>query len=283
MSEALSNQRFAPTKTSKLPNILNLVRRELHEIWKYRWVVYSYVYTTTKIRYKRSYLGYFWTVLGPMTHYIMIGFVMGLLLKARMDNYYVHYFTGALFFSIVAGILNKAPAIMLGNEHFIRKIYVPKAIFLLNVVSYELVNFAFSATGLLILGLASGFLHLSWAFSVSILGLVLTGLFLLGVAACLSILTVYFRDFGHITPVLVQALFFLTPIAYNTAMLPPEYQWLPKMNPIYYFLEIVRRPLIDGQIPEPYFFGVASALTLTSLIIGATVLRIFDNKIIFKL
>lgn len=271
-----------PSK-STTPRALQVVQREISEIWKYRWVVFSYVYTTTKIRYKRSYLGYFWTVLGPMTHYIMIGFVMGLLLKSRMDNYYVHYFTGALFFSIVAGILTKAPSVMLSNEHFIRKIYVPKAIFLLNVVSYELVNFTFSATGLLVLGLATGFLHLSWAFPISILGLGLTGLFLLGIAACLSVLTVYFRDFGHITPVLVQALFFLTPIAYNAEMLPPEYQWLPRVNPIYYFLEIVRRPLMDGQIPEPAFFIVAVSLSIGSLVVGAIILRIFDNKIIFKL
>lgn len=283
MSEAVTKQTLPAPSPSAMPRIFQAIHREVLEIWKYRWVVYSYVYTTTKIRYKRSYLGYFWTVLGPMTHYVMIGFVMGLLLKSRMDNYYVHYFTGALFFSIVAGILTKAPSVMLSNEHFIRKIYVPKTIFLLNVVSYELVNFTFSAAGLLILGLATGFLHLSWAFPISLLGLGLTGLFLLGIAACLSVLTVYFRDFGHITPVLVQALFFLTPIAYNADMLPPEYHWLPKINPIYYFLEIVRRPLMDGQVPEPYFFAVASGLAVVSLVVGATVLRIFDNKIIFKL
>lgn len=262
---------------------LRAVKNEFAELWKYRFVVYSYVYTTTKIRYKRSYFGYVWTVVGPMLHYIMIGFIMGLLLRNRMDNYYGHYFSGAVFFSMVAGVLSKAPNVMINNEHYIRKIYIPKAIFLLNVVTYEFVNFSLSAVSLLVLGILTNTIAFHAAFPISILALVLTAAFLLGIAGCLSVLTVYFRDFGHIIPVLLQALFFLTPIAYTAEMLPQEYRWMTWANPIYYFLELFRIPLVSGDIPEMKFFMIPFCLAFVSIAAGFWVLKKFDNKIVFKL
>jgi len=272
-----------PSRAGVKHSLFEQIRRDALEIWKYRYVTISYVYTTTKIRYKRSYLGYIWTVFGPMLHYIMIGFIMGLLLKDRMQDYYANYFSGALFFSVVSGVIGKSPSIMISNEHFIRKIYVPKTMFLLNVVSYELWNFALSATGLLVIGFATGAITLHATFPLSLAALLLTGLFLAGIASMISVATVYFRDLGHIIPVLLQALFFATPIAYSKEMLPAQYHWIATLNPITYFLDLFRLPLISGKFPPTETWLVAGALSLLSLTFGLWLLKKYDNKIVFKL
>ncbi len=257
--------------------------QELADVWKYRYVVYSFVYTNVKIRYRRSYLGFLWTILAPLLHYAVIGVMMSMLLKNRMENFYAYYFSGAVFFSVINGVVGRAPFVMIQNEHFIKKIYLPKIIFLLNVVCYELTNFVLSSTALIGIGILSGAFHFHLTIPLAFLALVFLALFLLGVSSILSVVAVYFRDFTYITPVLLQAAFFVTPIAFNAEMLPEKARWLIWWNPLYYFLEMFRLPLVYGEVPAAKFYLVAGGLSLSMLMIGLLVLKKFDNRIVFKL
>lgn len=259
------------------------LRNIYDSIFKYRYVVYSFVYTNVKLRYRRSYLGFVWTLLAPMLHYIMIGLMMNLLLRSKMDSYLTYYFSGAIYFSLVNGVLSKAPAILINNEHYIKKIPVPKIIFILNVVCYELVNFTLSGLTLGIIGAAMGKLVLSPWILTSLLALVLLAIFLFGIACMLSVLTVYFRDFNHIIPVLLQALFFVTPVTYSKEMIPPEFHWIVKINPVSYFLDVFRTPLLTGESPDLRAIAVILIASIVSFLIGIDVVRRFDNKIVFKL
>lgn len=285
-SNFATNDAVAPALTA-MPQVRPKARsglvREFAELWRFRYVTYSYVYTTVKIRYRRSYLGFVWTVLAPMFHYIMIGFMMGLLMKGRMENFYTYYFTGAVFYALVGAVIAKSPSVMLSNEHYIKKIYVPKVIFLLNVVCYEFTNFFLSASALVLLGQLAGVWNFSILSPLALVSLFLSSFFLIGIAAILSVLTVYFRDLLHIVPVILQAVFFVTPIAYRIDMIPPEYHWLAIVNPIFYFLELFRMPIVEGQIPPLKYYAIASGLAAISCVTGLWVLKKFENKIVFKL
>lgn len=256
---------------------------ELRNVYKFRYVTYSFVQTSLKFRYRRSYLGFFWTVLAPMLHYIIMGLVFTMLMGNKRPDYFAYYFSGALFFALISGVLNRATIAFLVNEHFIKKIYVPKLTFVFNAVGIELVNFFLSGSSLIILGILTSYFKLSGYMFLAFIPVILAALALTGISCILSVATVYFRDFINITPVVIQAAFFATPVIYDETMIPQKYVWLIEWNPIYYYLKSFRLPLLSQTVPSWEVYVFIAAFSLFFLLAGVIVLMKYDNRIAFKL
>ena len=172
---------------------------------------------------------------------------------------------------------------MLINETYIKKIYLPKIIYILNTCAYEFTNFTLSALTLFTLGCVVGALHFSPSLLVIPLQLPLLALTLLGISALFSVAGVFFRDLVYIIPQMTQALFFLTPIIYKPDIFPPWLQTLIQFNPFYHLIELFRTPITEGQLaaPEHYFFAIGFAIVSFGL--GYYTIKKYDNRIIFKL
>ena len=255
----------------------------LHEIYKYRYVIFSYVQIHLRLRYRRSALGFIWTVLAPLMQYLIIGVVFKYAAKIQSDEYYVYFFTGSIVFNVFSVLLARAPLIMTGNEHFIKKIHLPKVIYVLNAVAYEFVNFLIVFLTLFTFGTILGFIKISWALFLIPLAMLLVFLCLSGMAALLSVVGVYFRDMNYIVPPLLQACFFITPIAYEIHVLPQIMQNFLFLNPFYHYIEIFRVILLKGQVPGVGHIGYATVFALIFFSLGVWVIKKFDNKIVFKL
>jgi len=256
---------------------------EIKELYRFRWVTYSFVRSTLLLRYRRSFLGFFWSLLNPILNYIVVGMVFYLLSRGSTPNYFVYMFTGSAIFNLISVTTNTSPLIMLANEHYIKKIYLPKAIFIVNSILFELVNFIFSITALIILGLIGGKLIFSWSlFSIP---LVLFFILMLnfGIASFLSVTTVFFRDFVHITPILTQATFFATPILYTIDLVPPQYQHFVQFNPFFHIVQCFREPLYSGRLADPINYAVLIFVSLTFFTLGFWILKKNENRIVFRL
>ncbi|USN46730.1 MAG: ABC transporter permease [Pseudobdellovibrionaceae bacterium] len=253
------------------------------DTYSYRHVVYSIVRSTLKQRYRRSILGFMWTVLAPLLHYLVIGVVFSAANKIQMQNYFVFMFTGAVYFNVISGVTVNSTMAFIGNEHFIKKIYLPKLIYPLNVVSIELVNFLLSFVALVLLGILFGRLHFSPALFFLPLPIVISFGFFLGVSTLVGIMSVYFRDLMHIIPTVMQAAFFLTPILYPIELLPTQLQFIVKLNPFYYFVNCFRDPIMYQRLPSAFDMAVLTGASVVSLILGMYFLYKYDNKIVFKL
>jgi ABC-type polysaccharide/polyol phosphate export permease len=192
-------------------------------------------------------------------------------------------FTGSAIFNLISVTTNSSPLIMISNESYIKKIYLPKAIFILNSILFELVNFIFSMSALIILGLIWGKFTLNW--SLLSLPFVLFFILLLnfGIASFLSVTTVFFRDFIHITPIVTQATFFATPILYAFELVPTEYQGLMKFNPFFHVVKCFREPLYSGTLAGPINYVVLALGSLTIFFLGFWVLKKNENRIVFRL
>lgn len=262
---------------------MNKYLLEFQALFRYRYVVFAYVETNLRLRYRRSYLGFFWTLLAPILHYLVMGFVFTLIIKSNMPNYFAYYFVGALVFGLITGVLNKAPHFFIANEHFIKKVAVPKMIYILNGIGYEIINFLLSGLGLLVLAIAFQKIHFSVAIFWSFISIILLSFFLLGLASVIAVSTVYFRDFFYIIPVLLQIAFFVTPVIYSEDMIPERYHIFLILNPFYYFLQVFREPILHQSAPNPQDILICAGLALVSFVIGFVVVKKFENRIIFKL
>lgn len=256
---------------------------EVKELYRFRWVTYSFVRSTLLLRYRRSFLGFFWSLLNPILNYIVVGMVFYLLSRGTTPNYFIYMFTGSAIFNLISVTTNASPFIMLQNEHYIKKIYLPKAIFILNTILFELVNFSFSLTALVVLGLIWGKLTLSWSLLSIPIVMFFVVLLNFGIAAFLSVTTVFFRDFMHITPIITQATFFATPILYNLELIPPQYQAYMKFNPFFHVVKCFREPFYSGILAAPINYAVLALGSVTIFFIGFWVLKKNENRIVFRM
>lgn len=255
----------------------------LKETYRFQYVIRSFVSTILKQRYRKSFLGFGWSLLSPLLNYGVIAIVYGHAMRGAVPNYMLYTFSGTVFFSFFANCINQSPGIMLNAENYIRKINVPKLTFVLISTLVEATNFLLSFTALVTLGLVFGKLQLSWALLVLPILILFGILFSVGIQITLSISAVFFRDLVHVIPVLMQVTFFVTPILYFKETVPSRYQWLVTINPLNYFVESFRAPLYLHQFPPISTFGWMVVISLVTFLQGLILLRKYDNTIIFKL
>lgn len=261
--------------------------REILDLYRFRWLVITSVRATLKLRYRRSALGFFWSLLGPTLNYGTLAFVFYYGLKPTSGSYLLFVLPGILAFGYIANALPNSSSAFIANEMYIKKIFVPKSVFVLNSVISDFVNFFLACVSLGAVGFFFGVLNLSISMILLPLFFILFFVFVLGVGLILSIFTVFFRDVQHMLPILIQALFYLTPILYNPDMLPDFLRPIQTYNPIYVFVRIFRS-IVSGFSIVPSedlagLFLIATGLSMITLFLGFLLLKTFDNRIVFRL
>lgn len=261
---------------------MKLILDNFKSILKYRWLVVHMVSASLKVRYKRSILGFFWSLLGPILNYGVLSFVFYYGMKIQVDNYYMYFFPAVIYFSFLSMTISQASGSFLVNEMYLKKIFMPKIIFPFNTAAAEVVTFVFNLLSIIFLGIVLGKLHLSWNIFYLPVSLLCGFIFAYGAGLILSTLVVFFRDMGHIIPILLQISLYLTPILYDVRIFPAQYHWIILLNPFYHFVQNYR-----------FAFGIAEfsltnfvtcwVLALGTLYIGMWVVKRNENKIVFKL
>ncbi|WP_415062050.1 ABC transporter permease [Bdellovibrio sp.] len=246
-------------------------------------MISSYVETNLRLRYRRSFVGFLWTIIAPLLQYMIIAYVFKYASRITDHNYFAYFFTGAVVFNAFSVTLLRAPNIMLANEMYIKKIYLPKSIYVLNTCLYELTNFFFTGITLFALGLLLGIISPSAALLTVPLAIILLFITLLGASAILAIGGVYFRDLSYIMPPIMQASFFLTPIIYRLETFPEKIQKLINFNPFYHIIETIRIPITQGVLAPNEHYAVSFFTSLATIGVGYWMIKHFDNRIIFKL
>lgn len=257
-----------------------MILQELKDSYRYREVVYNYVYTTLTSKYKRSLLGYVWTVLAPLLKYFVMGSVFYYIGKQSNPLFYPHMFAGSVFFGFFQAVILNGSTVFINNEHYIKKIYIPKLTFIFNLVFFELVNFGLILMGLAILGIFTGHFVAGSHLPLVIIPILFSIILLTGAALILGIATVYFRDLTQITDILMQCLFFASPVLTFPEQLP---QWLVHWNPMFYFLELFRAPLVHNKLPDSTHVLICGVFSLSTFALGLLMLRRFANRIVYKL
>ncbi len=261
------------------------ILEECRETLRYRYVISNYVYTSLAVKYKRSFLGYLWTVLSPLIRFLIMGYVFATLGRFDMPHYYAFMFLGAVYFGFVSSSMAGAGNIFLQNEHFIKKIYLPKLVFVLNQLCFEFINFVliFCSIVILLISMKEVTVSIHWAFVF--VSLLITLVALIGFAMTMAVASVYFRDLPHILEICMSSLFFATPIMYPIEITLKNnlFHNIVVWNPLYYFTELFRMPLRSNQIPDIKIIGICLVISISVLMVGFFVLGKFNNRIIFKL
>ncbi|HEY9778133.1 MAG TPA: ABC transporter permease [Planktothrix sp.] len=249
-------------------SFLQFIARATRELQHVKFALASFVINNLRRRYRRSILGFAWSLLNPLLTMVVLTTVFSLLFHRNAQNYAVFVFTGLLPWQFLSDSIINGGISIVQNEHFLKKVYIPKTFFPLVAVGTEGVNFALSLSSMLILGLFIG-LHPSPTLLLVPLAVAVLTVFNLAMAIALSILTIYFRDLTHIIKIVLSAAFYLVPIIYPLDQIPAQFRSYFFLNPIYYFINLFRVTINDGRLPTaPEWLipvGVASLAMAASL------------------
>ena len=241
-----------------------------------RSLLWQFVKRSVASRYRGSMLGLFWSFVQPMMMLCVYTFVFSVVFKSRWGtdvdgggrgSFAIIMFCGMAVFNIFSEAVNLNCTIVVANQNLVKKVIFPLEILPL---SQTMATFAVGMVWFLLLFLGTVFIFGTISFTMLLLPLILIPLFLftLGVSYFTASLGVYVRDTGYIVGVVLQILFFMTPIFYPVAAIPERYRWPIQANPLTIMIEEARKVFLFGELPDWRFLAAAFAVSLLTLHLG---------------
>ena len=239
---------------------------------KYKPLISELVMRDLKIKYRRSFLGYLWSLLNPLLMMAVMTIVFSYMFRFDIPNYPLYLICGQTLWGFFNESTTSAMMSVIGNGSLIRKIYIPKYIFPVARVLSSFVTMSFSLAAIFIVMLVTG-VSFTWKLLLLPIPLLFLLLFCMGVGMALSAFAVFFRDVLHLYSVVVMAWMYLTPIFYPISTLPEEVAQIIAFNPIYYFVTFFREVVLYGAVPEAAIWFGTVGFGLLFFVAGWLVFR----------
>ncbi len=234
-------------------------------------------------RYKRTALGFGWSLLNPLATMLIFTFVFRYVLKVQPDPgdpsgievFALWLLCGILTWNFFAGSTSSSMGALLGNANLVKKVYFPREVLIFATVGALLITHVIELGLLAVALLVFGNMVLPWL-PVMVVLLVLLTMFATGIGLALGALNVYFRDLGHLWAILTMFWFYASPIVYPLSYVEDNASSatfrIYKINPMVEFVEAVRDVLYDLRMPS---LGTFVYLTLWAALSMAFGLWVF--------
>lgn len=246
---------------------------------KYRWLLQLLIERDLKIKYRRSVLGYLWSVLNPLMMMTILTIVFSSVFRFDIPNYPVYLLAGQLMFGFFSESTSIAMTAILDGAPLIKKVKLPKYIFPLSRVLSSFVSMLLSMTALFLVMI---FTDMELKITLVLLPFIilLFLLFCIGVGMMISAAVVYFRDLKYLYTVMLTALTYLTPLFYPISIIPPEVKPYVLMNPLYSYILFFREAAVYGIWPTPQEYINCILISLGTLLLGSYVFKKCQSEFI---
>ncbi|PII14463.1 ABC transporter permease [Stenotrophomonas indicatrix] len=248
----------------------------IRSVWAYRYFILSSIKNELRLRFIRSKLGALWMIIHPLMQVVIFATILSEVLSAKLpgiDNKYayaLYLMAGTLCWSMFAETIGKCVSLFVDSGNLMKKMAFPRICLPFIAAGTMLVN-----NILLLLAIFAVFAVLGHypgpeAMWLPVL-IMITLLFAMSIGLLLGVLNVFMRDIGQVVPVVLQALFWLTPIVYNIRILPENVQHLFMMNPLYPLVSSYQNVLLYDQPPLwsalAWLVGASLILAVASLVV----------------
>ena len=255
------------------------------EIWGYRELVGRLVQRDLGARYKRSVLGWMWSMLNPAATLVIFALVFGVLLRFnppragndQFESFALYLFCALVMWNVFNGVITGAMESLLQAGSLLTKVYFPPEAPAVANAMTVLVQAAIEVSILMLILISLS--NVSWTFLLWPVLLVLLAFFSLGIGLVLSAWNVRYRDIGYLTSIALQFLFYATPIVYPLNVIPERALGLPardliRLNPVSQFTEASRELLYGLDWPGLVRLGAMVLLSLTVGVGGWLVFKV---------
>jgi lipopolysaccharide transport system permease protein len=235
-----------------------------------------------KLRYKRSTLGFAWSLLNPLAQMLVFSFIFRKVLPLNIPNYPAFLISGLLAWNWFNASLYQATDAIVGNRDLIRRPGFPTAILPVVTVTSHMVHFLLALPILAIFLAASG-IYLTPAVLVLPLVIALQFIFTLSLAYLAATFHVTFRDTQYLLGIFLLLGFYLTPVFYDAGAIPQQYQAVYRINPMLDLIESYRLILLHGQLPSALSVIELGLVSCILLFVGFRVFKAASDRFVEEL
>ena len=242
------------------------------ELYHYRELLKTNVKKDIRGKYKGSFLGILWSFINPLLQVLVYALVFPYIMKVETENYLIFLICGIIPWTWFITSISQGTTSITNNANLIKKVYFPREILPISVVTSGLVNFLISCLIILIFVIFGG-LGITWHLIFLPLIIIVQYVFTLALIFVLSAFNVYVKDVEYIVAFIINMLFYATPILYTTEMFSGPILWLFRLNPLAHLINAYRDVFYVHHIPN---------LINLSILLGVSILLVVICYIIFK-
>lgn len=236
-------------------------------LYKYRELLKTNVKKEIRGKYKNSFLGVLWSFLNPLLQIAVYAIVFPLILRNTQENYVIFLCCGLIPWTFFSTAITRAAFTMVENGNIIKKVYFPREILPISIVTSECVNFLIST--IIIIGfVVFGGLGLTKYIVFYPLVLIAQYLLLIAISFIVSSISVYVRDLQHLIGVALQLLFYATPIVYASDTIPENFKWILNLNPMTYIINGYRDIFYNQTMIEVKPLIILILISIIACIVG---------------
>ena len=253
-------------------------------IWKDRYVLFSLVKQDLQMKYNRSVLGVAWQIITPLGLSIIIGTVYSIIYGVSPVEFIPILFSGLNPWQFISGCADGGTYAYISAEGYLKQTQVSPQIFPIRVAMVAFVNLLYSMGAFFVVYIFLRPEMFCFKMLTIIPGLII--IFIAGVALAnmSSAVTVNLRDWQPLQSLLLQGIFYLTPIIYLTSMLDDKgYSLVYKLNPFYYFIDVVRSPALGDKIGNATYYLLVFGGVFAFFLISAVITKKNNHGIAMKL
>ncbi len=241
-----------------------------------KYLVFNLVGRNLKIKYRRSVLGFFWTILTPMAMTAVYYFVFSSVLKVKTPYHHVFLLAGVMHWSFVSQSILEGMESIVGSAGLVTKVPVPLQVFPMVGSVTNFITLLLSMPVLFGVAMLSG---VPFSSSVILLPFYWSFLFLMvyGLSIVLAYSFVLFRDLRHIMSIGMTIWLYATPVVYDETMIPPKYGWILYVNPFGLLFSHLHSILIRGEWPHLGQVGFVLTWGL-AIVAGALIVQRVASK-----
>ncbi len=244
----------------------------LKELYQYRQLLKSNVRKEIRGKYKGSFLGVLWSFVNPLLMTLVYAIVFPFLLKSSQPHYTTFIVIAVLPWTWFTTTISQGTSTILANGGIIKKVYFPREILPISVVTSGLVNFLISCLIIAIFLICSGIGFSPYLVFLPIV-IILQYMFQLGLILITSAINVYVRDAEYIINFFVSMLFYATPVLYSMSMFPGWVQKILRLNPMTTIIESYRNIFYYQTAPDFMMLGFVFIVSIVVLWLGFVIFK----------
>ena len=237
------------------------------ELYKYRELLKTNVKKEIRGKYKNSFLGVLWSFLNPLLQIAVYAIVFPLILRNTQENYVIFLCCGLIPWTFFSNAITRSAFTMVENGNILKKVYFPREILPISVVTSEGVNFLISTIIILVFVLFSGLGITKYILFYPLI-FIAQYLLLIAISFVVSSICVYIRDLQHFIGVFLQLLFYATPIVYAPDSIPESFKWILNLNPMTYIINGYRDVFYNQTMPDIKAILILICVFIVAIVIG---------------
>lgn len=250
------------------------------EVFNYKDLLNQLVSRDLKLKYRRSFLGYVWSILNPLLIMIVMVIVFSKMFNRSIPHFPVYLFAGRTMYEFVIGACGKALGSITDNTSLLKKTYVSKFMFPFAKIVSSLVDYLFSLGAFLIVIVFTRS-PFYWTMLLFPFVFIQAFVFACGLGFFLAQLHVFFRDTRYIWNAVTTMWMYCSAIFYPISMLPAWLQTLlDYFNPLYIYIKQFRALVHTGQLPDLTSIGLGCLYALLMFAIGVFFFRKNQDRFI---